>query len=172
MVGNFKGFGREATIKLSSSLTPKNQIALWQFSWWARKQKALSIHVKAMHFCSASLHQCSGHTFSADHAVPAGLQCSPPCHAMPQCPPAFTQECRKVEDFLQWFLKTRLPGEDQQITLCHLIQRKAQGNPRNDCFSVLWSLKDIQTPWQSKWDRQVSLQQSCQTDSKGRNALL
>lgn len=59
---------------------------------------------------------------------------------------AFMQECRKVEDFLQRFLKMRPPGEEQQITSCHLMQRKAQGNPRNDCFSLLWLLKDIQTP--------------------------
>lgn len=33
MAGTFKRFGRDATIRSSSSFIPKNQIALSQFSW-------------------------------------------------------------------------------------------------------------------------------------------
>lgn len=145
MVGTFKGFGRDATIKFSSSLTPKIQIALSVLLVSKETEGALypcESKAFAQPLCTSAHATRSVRITQSQRVFSAA---SPP-ERCSQRPPAFMQERRKVEDFLQWFLKTKPPGEDTQITFCHLIQCKAQGNPRNDCFSLLRFLKDIQTP--------------------------
>lgn len=137
----FQGFGSNATIKLSSSLIPRNQISLLQFSWWARKQKALSScesKAFAQPLCTSARTTRSKWITQSQHAFSTA---SPP-EPCSQHPPTFIQEHRKWQGFLQWFSKTKPPQEEMQGSFCHLIQCKAQGNPGNDCFLKTCQLHD------------------------------
>lgn len=115
MIGTFKGFGSNATIKLSSSLIPRNQISLSQFSWWARKQKALSSHVKARHLLSLSAPVLAPHAQSGSHS-PSMSSAQAPLQS--HAPSTHQNLCRNAESgkvsskgFQKWSLRKRKSKE-------------------------------------------------------------
>lgn len=139
MIGTFKGFGSNATTKLSSSLIPRNWISIAVLLVSEETEDTLAMWKQGI--CSASLHQCSNPTLKVDHAVHESLQHTPPSGDMLPVPISIYGGMQKLARFPPVVFKNEASMRGKASKFLS-IQCKAQGNPGNDCFLKTSQLHD------------------------------